>query len=115
MREVGDDGRSRLFGCRLEPAMTGDAEDDDVGLSIILRVLGRFSFLSGSLGGDFSAGEAVIDLDFLFRLLGDAVSISFAISNAPQALVSSTDSTGVGGVRSRSLGGAAARNTSRAP
>jgi hypothetical protein len=115
MRAVGDDGRSRPFGCRLELAMTGDAEDDDAGWSSIRRVLGRFSLRSGSFGGDLSAGEAVTDLDFLFRLLGDAVSISFAFSNAPQALVSSTDSTGVGGVRSRSLGGAAVRNTSRAP
>jgi hypothetical protein len=115
MREVGDGGRSRLLGCRLELVMTGDAEDDDAGWSNILRVLGRFSLRSGSLGGDFSAGEPVTDRDFLFRLLGDAVSISFAFSNAPQALVSSTVSTGVGGVRSRSLGGAAARNTSRAP
>jgi hypothetical protein len=31
MREVGDEGRSRSFGCRLELAMTGDAEDDDAG------------------------------------------------------------------------------------
>lgn len=115
MREVGDDGRSRPFGCRLELAMTGDAEDDEAGLSSILRVLGRLSFRSGSLGGDFSAGEAVTDRDFLFRLLGEAVSSSFAFSNAPQALVSSADSTGVGGDWSRSLGGAAARNTSRAP
>jgi hypothetical protein len=115
MRELGDDGRSRPLACRLELAMTGDAEDDDSGLSSTLRVLGRFSFRSGSCGGDVSAGEAVTDRDFLFRLLGDAVSISFAFSNAPQALVSSTDSTGVGGVWSRSLGGAAARNTSRAP
>jgi hypothetical protein len=115
IRDVGDDGRSWPFDGLLELAMTGDAEDDDAGLSSILRVLGRFNFLSGSLGGDFSAGEAVADLDFLFRLLGDAVSISFAFSNAPHAFVSSTDSTGVGGVRSRSLGGAAARNTSRAP
>jgi hypothetical protein len=60
-------------------------------------------------------GEAVTDRDFLFRLLGEVVSISFAFSNAPQALVSSTDSTGIGGVGSRILGGAAARNTSRAP
>ena len=115
MREVGDDGRSRPFVCRLELAMTGDAEDDDVGLSSIRLVLGRFSLRSGSLGGDLSAGDAVTDLDFLFRVFGEAVSISFAFSNAPQALVSSTDSTGVGGVGSRSLGGAAARNTSRAP
>lgn len=114
MREVGDDGRSWPLDCRLELAIIGDAEEDS-GLSNILRVLGRFNFRSGSLGGDFSAGEAVTDLDFLFRLLGVAVSISFAFSKAPQALVSSTDSTGAGGVRSRSLGGAAARKTSRAP
>jgi hypothetical protein len=48
MRVVGDDGRSRPFGCRLELAMTGDAEEDDSGLSNILRVLGRFSLRSGS-------------------------------------------------------------------
>lgn len=48
MRVVGDDGRSRPFGCRLELAMAGDAEEDDSGLSNILRVLGRFSLRSGS-------------------------------------------------------------------
>lgn len=79
--------------------MDNAAADDDPGLSKTLRVRGRFNFLSGSLGGSCSAGEAVTDLDFLFRLLGlsEAVSISFAFSNAPQALVSSTVSTGVWG------------------
>jgi hypothetical protein len=74
--------------------MTGDA-DDDSGLSSTLRVRGRFNLRSGSLGGDVcSVGEAVIDRDFRFRFLGLVVSISLAFSNAPQALVSSTDSTG---------------------
>lgn len=102
------------FGWRLELAIEGDVEEEP-GLSMTRRVRGRFSFRSGSAGVSLSAGEAVTDLDFLFRLLGLVVSISFAFSSAPHAIVSSGVSTGGCGAWARSLGGAAWRNTSRAP
>lgn len=94
-----------------------DELDDDPVVSKTLRVLGRFSFRSGSFGGsdDRSAGEAVTDLDFRLRLLGLAVSISLAFSKAPHALLSSTLSTGVCDNCARTLGGAASRKICRAP
>lgn len=72
-----------------------------------LRVRGRFNFRSGSgAGADGpSVGEVVADLDFRFRFLGVAVSSCVALSNAPQALASSTVSAGVGGVRFRTRSG----------
>jgi len=88
----------RLFAGRIEFDVAGTAEDDPA-VSKTLRVRGRFSFRSGSLDDSAgSLGEAVADFDFLFRLFGLAVSISFAFSNAPQALTSSGVSTGVCGL-----------------
>jgi len=73
-------------------------EDATRGASNTLRVRGRFNFRSGSWDGSAGeAGEVVVDLDFLFRVLGileGVLSISFAFSNAPQALASSGVSAG---------------------
>jgi hypothetical protein len=91
-REDGDPVRL-LFDCRLELAITGEA-DDDSDLSRTRRVRGLFNFRSGSAGASRSAGDAVTDLDFRFLLLGLVVSSSFAFSNAPQALDSSGVSAG---------------------
>lgn len=114
MRDRGEFARAIPFDL-LELAIAGVVDDDTSGRSGTRRVRGRFSFRSGSLGSAFR-GEEVNDLDFRFRLLGVAVSTSFALSRAPQAIFSSLDSTGVGtsGVRGRSTG-AAALNAFRAP
>ena len=96
------------------------AEDATRGASNTLRVRGRLSFRSGScIGSAGDAGEVVVDLDFLFRVLGIVVgvlSISFAFSSAPQALASSGVSAGTvaAGLWSRSMG-AESRKTRPAP
>lgn len=70
---------------RLEVAID-PAADDGPGASSTRLVRGRFNFRSGSFGAsNCSAGDAVTDLDLRFRLLGLAVSSSFAFSKAPQA------------------------------
>ena len=75
---------------------------------------------SGSCDGSAGdVGEFVVDLDFLFRVLGildGVLSISFAFSNAPQALASSGVSAGnvAAGLWSRSRG-AEFRKTLPAP
>ena len=83
-----DGGLSRwvvLLFWRLEVGIDGLAVEGP-GASRTLRVRGRFSFRSGFLGtSERSAGDAVTDLDFRFRLLGLTVSSSFAFSKAPQA------------------------------
>jgi hypothetical protein len=114
MRDVGDPVRTKPLGRRLELAIDSDAAEASE-LSSTLRVRGRFNFRSGSWGSDFSAGEPVTDLDFLLLFLGLVVSICLALSNAPHALVSSTVSTGGGGVGSRSRVGAEARKMLPAP
>jgi hypothetical protein len=81
-----------------------------------IRVRGRFNFRSGSRGSRGSAGEPVADRDFRLRGLGvdEALSISLALSKAPQAFLSSGVNSGVCCLCSRGMG-AELRKISRAP